>query len=284
MQVRELGTPGTAPVVSTPVEQTQQSGIVSMGSGEELLKELLTAPKKADQIGNNTGESFLSPYLICASEDSPNWSAQQLAGLKAGEFAINQSNTLIKCHPLEFFISYSEGFAMIRNTSGQILYASRNMKKCGEYVGPNKIQETYIVALIVNVNGILTPVNAECSGTKAPMIANALAKLALTEKPDFARMGEREAFAASVQLPWARLMNRASTTSRKVVRGPNVGNDYHLAIVNSTPIDGPQFQKLTDTLQDKTFRDNLVKVLSRFKSNVSETLALVAKHDPESMK
>jgi hypothetical protein len=259
---------GSKELQSVSVDEVGQmpSGVVQMQTGNDLVSAILGGQTLTH---SNINEVGMGSYIFNASDQSPSWASQQAAGMKNGEFGVMDNGSMIRVTPMKYFLLYSEGFQTNMNKTGQILGATQDM---GASI--DKYGEHYVSVLLVDTGSTLTPAKGEFRWAKAPTVRTAVLKLRQSLDPAWATSGEKEKFAAQVQLPFARVVHEA-TLSRKTSRsGPNAGNPYELAVVNSKPVDSEMLMKLQTALNDDKFKAKLTAVCNMYASKVNELKAM----------
>jgi hypothetical protein len=199
-----------------------------------------------------------SGYIGFASSQSPKWSQMQVAGLKEGQPFAYINKSYVVADPLCFFMCAGESFqTCIVGKDGKMMYVSRDLETPGPKFGSNETQPHYVCLLIVNINGVLTPIKGDFKGTKAGGLEGAIAAVKAASDPDWIRLSDAHKITAAFPQAWGRVFHTITTKYEVSKSGPNQGNPYFRTLCNSAPSTVTQMQMLVEALQNKEFQEKL---------------------------
>lgn len=215
-----------------------------------------------NQTMPDTAERDFSGYTGFASSQSPKYPQMQLAGLKDGQpFAYIDKN-YIPLDNLNFFLCAGESFqTCISGREGNMLFATRDMEMKGPQFGTNRTEPHYVILMILDINGTLTPIKGDFKGTKAGGCEGAISAVKAASDPDWLRLSDAHKTTAAFPQPFGRVYHSITT---KYEVSKTSGNPYYRTMCVSAPATVSHMQRLVESLQDADFNIKLEEAYENY--------------------
>lgn len=268
-----------APAPQPAAPQTQTDLIQSNSNVSIDFKKAASAialPAWMQQLSMpDTAEREQSGYVGFASTQSPKYPQMQLAGLKDGQPFAYIDKQYIPLARLDFFLVAGESFqTCMAGREGNLMFATRDLELKGPQFGTNKTEPHYVVMMILDVNGTLTPIKGDFKGTKAGGCGGAIAAVAAASDPEWLHLSEQHRATAAFPQPFGRVFHQMTT---KYEVSKTSGNPYYRTLCTSSPAPISVMQRLVEALQDQEFHDKLNEAYENYNQRVAFLDQAVAK-------
>ena len=268
VQVNKLGTGKPA----SPAKPAAPSGelIGSNPVSVEIAKKVggVTLPSfLQNSVMPETAEQQFGGYVGFASSQSPKFPLMQQSGLKDGQPFAYLDKNYIPLDKLNFFLCAGESFqTCISGREGNIMFATRDMALKGPQFGTNKTEPHYVILLILDINGTLTPIKGDFKGTKGGGCEGAIAAVRAAADAEWLRLSDAHKATAAFPQPFGRVWHSIST---KYEVSKSSGNPYYRTLCVSAPATVSQMERLVDTMDDEEFQKKLEEAHENYKQRVA---------------